>query len=72
MDLKEGVARALANGATGCSGGCRNRPCEVDYSSAADILVAFAERMDELAIIEPATTWEAAYKQLRHEVGGVA
>lgn len=28
-----------------------------------------ADRMDEIAIVEPATTWEDAYKRLRHEVG---
>lgn len=40
QNLEERVARELAGGATGCSGGCQNRPCDVDYSSAADILAA--------------------------------
>lgn len=35
-------------------------------------LAAFGEYMDALAIVEPATTWEAAYKQLRREVGGAS
>lgn len=35
-------------------------------------LIAVGQRMDEIAIVEPVTTWEAAYKHLRREVGALS
>lgn len=51
--------------------GAADTTSEPLYEDDADAaLRVIAERMDAIAIVEPATTWEAAYKQLRREVGG--
>lgn len=35
--IADTVAQALADGFSGCSGGCTNRPCEPDHDHAAVI-----------------------------------
>jgi uncharacterized small protein (DUF1192 family) len=43
----EAIAQALADGAGGCTGGCSNRPCEVDYNDAKRIADALRASRQE-------------------------